>query len=57
MAVHSILGIPVAGATLPVAAALLIAVYGGNLFLLIAAIILGIGHIGIHWQHKKELGA
>lgn len=50
----SILGVPVAGATLPVAAVLLIAVYGGNPFLLAAGIILGIGHIGIHLQHRKE---
>ena len=50
----SILGVPVAGATLPVAAVLLIAVYGGNPFLLAAGIILGIGHIGIHLQHREE---
>ena len=48
------LKIPVAGASLPVAAVLLIAVYGGNPFLFAAGIILGIGHIGIHLQHRKE---
>ena len=53
----SILSIPVAGATLPVLAALLIAIDGGNIFLLIASIILGIGHIGIHLQHRKEIRA
>ncbi len=51
----SFLGIPVAGATLPVIAAMLVAVYGGNIFLLAAAVILGIGHIGIHLQHEKEI--
>lgn len=51
----SILGIPVAGATLPVISVLLIAVYGGNPFLFAAGIILGIGHIGIHLSHKKEI--
>ena len=51
----SILGIPVAGATLPVLAMLLLSIYGKNIFLLVAVIILGIGHIGIHLQHKKEL--
>ena len=51
----SFLGIPVAGATLPVAAALCIAVYGGNPFLLLAGIILGIGHIGVHLQHRSEV--
>lgn len=51
----SFLGIPVAGATLPVIAAMLVAVYGGNIFLLAASVILGIGHIGIHLQHEKEI--
>ncbi len=50
----SLLGIPVAGATLPVAALLLLGVYGGNILLLISGAILGIGHIGIHLQHRKE---
>ena len=50
----SILGVPVAGATLPVIAALLLAVYGGNIFLFAAAVVLGIGHIGIHLMHKRE---
>lgn len=52
---RSILGIPVAGATLPVLAFGLLAIYGSNSFLLIATIILGIGHIGIHLQHRKEV--
>lgn len=51
----SLLGIPVAGATLPVIAFLLLGVYGKNIFLVIAAIILGIGHIGIHINHKKQI--
>ena len=50
----SLLGVPVPGATLPVAAALLIAVYGGDIFLLAAGVILGLGHIGIHLAHRKE---
>ena len=50
----SILGIPVAGATLPVIAFMLLAVYGRNTVLGISVIILGIGHIGIHLMHKKE---
>ena len=50
----SMLGIPVPGASLPVAAVLLLAVYGWNPFLFAAGIILGIGHIGIHLMHKKE---
>ena len=50
----SILGIPVAGATLPVVASGFIAIYGKNPFLMIATVILGIGHIGIHLNHKKE---
>ena len=51
----SLLGIPVAGATLPVMAFLLLSIYGRNPFLFIAAIILGIGHIGIHLNHQKTL--
>lgn len=51
----SLLGIPVAGATLPVVAFLLLGIYGKNLLLIIAAILLGIGHIGIHMTHKKEI--
>lgn len=50
----SILGIPVAGATLPVLASGMLAVYGKNPFLGAATIILGIGHIGIHLAHRKE---
>jgi len=51
----SVLGIPVAGATLPVCAFFLLGVYGCNAFLMIATIVLGIGHIGIHWQHYKSI--
>ena len=51
----SLLGIPVAGATLPVLAFLLLAIYGKNPVLGAAVLILGIGHIGIHWMHRKEL--
>ena len=50
----SILGIPVAGATLPVLAFMLLAIYGKNIFLAAAVLILGIGHIGIHLTHRKE---
>ena len=51
----SILGIPVAGATLPVLSFFLLGIYGKNIYLIIAIVILGIGHIGIHWNHKKEI--
>lgn len=50
----SLLGIPVAGAALPVAAFMLLAIYGKNIVLGGAVLILGIGHIGIHWMHRKE---
>lgn len=50
----SLLGIPVAGATLPVLAFGLLAIYGKNILLLIAVIVLGIGHIGIHLGHRRE---
>lgn len=51
----SLFGIPVPGASLPVAAFLLLAAYGKNAILAVAAVILGIGHIGIHRMHWKEL--
>ena len=50
----SFLGVPVAGATLPVAAFFLLAVYGRNPALMAAVVILGIGHIGIHLTHRGE---
>ena len=49
------LSIPVAGATLPVIAFLLLGIYGKNPFLLVAVGILGVGHIGIHLNHRKEV--
>lgn len=53
---RNLLGIPAAGATLPVAAFLLLGVYGRNIFMIISAVIFGIGHIGIHLNHRKEIG-
>lgn len=50
----SFLGIPVPGAVLPVAAFLLLGVYGRVVWMIISAVILGIGHIGIHLQHWHE---
>lgn len=51
----SFLGVPLAGATLPVFAFFLLGIYGKVIWLSAAAVILGIGHIGIHMQHSKEL--
>lgn len=51
----SFIGIPVAGATLPVTAFFLLGVYGKNPFLIAAVILLGVGHIGIHLMHKQEV--
>lgn len=51
----SICKIPVAGATLPVCAFFLLGLYGVNLPLMVSTIILGIGHIGIHRNHQKEV--
>lgn len=49
-------GIPLAGATLPVIAFFMLGIYGKVGCMLIAAFILGIGHIGIHIQHKNRIG-
>lgn len=51
----SFLGVPVAGATLPVVAFFLLGIYGKVIWMLIACVILGIGHIGIHLQHRNEI--
>jgi hypothetical protein len=51
----SFCGVPVAGATLPVAAFFLLGIYGKVIWLLISVVILGIGHIGIHLQHRREI--
>lgn len=50
----SLIGIPVPGATLPVAAFLLLGIYGKNIFMIASVVILGVGHIGIHLNHRKE---
>jgi hypothetical protein len=49
------LGVPAPGATLPVAAFLLLGIYGRLIGLIAASVILGIGHIGIHLQHIRNL--
>lgn len=49
---RNLIGIPVPGATLPVIAFLLLGVYGKVIWLVISAIIFGIGHIGIHINKK-----
>lgn len=48
-------GVPVAGATLPVVAFFLLGVYGKVIWLMVSVVILGIGHIGIHLQHRREI--
>lgn len=49
-----LLGVPVAGASLPVAAFFLLGMYGRVWWLLPGVLILGIGHIGIHLGHRRE---
>ena len=48
-------GIPVPGAVLPVAAFFLLGVYGRVFWLMLSVTVLGIGHIGIHLQHRREI--
>jgi len=52
---RSLAGIPVPLASLPVAAFVLLGVYGRLVPLALAAIVLGIGHIGLHLQHRRRL--
>ena len=51
---RSFAGFPLAGATLPVIAAFLLGLYAMNLIVTCSAVILGIGHIGIHLMHSRE---
>jgi len=50
---RSLLGVPVPLATFPVTAFLLLGVYGHLVPLIVATVVLGIGHIGIHLQHTR----
>ena len=52
---RSFFKVPVPGASLPVAAFLLLGIYGKVIWMVIAIIILGVGHIGIHIQHARKL--
>lgn len=51
----SFFNVPVAGAALPVIAFYFLGIYGKSIPMLVAITILGIGHIGIHLQHRKEI--
>jgi len=53
----SLWGIPVAGATLPVVAFFFLGIYGKVVWLIVSVVILGIGHIGIHLQHLREINS
>ena len=53
----SLLGVPVAGASLPVAAFFLLGIYGRAWWMLPGVVILGIGHIGIHLGYRREAAA
>lgn len=52
----SFCGVPLAGATLPVLAFLLLGIYGRVPLMIVFVVILGVGHVGIHRQHFQELG-
>lgn len=52
---RSLLHIPVPGATLPVFAFFLLGIYGKVIWMLVSSVILGIGHIGIHLQHRNSV--
>lgn len=47
--------IPLPLATLPVLAFFILGIYGKVIWLLLSAIVIGIGHIGIHYQHHKTI--
>jgi len=49
------LKIPIPLATLPVLAFFLLGIDANSIFLVVSSLILGIGHIGIHLEHKKRI--
>ena len=49
-----LLGVPVPLAVLPIAAFVLLGIYGPAPALIVAALILGVGHIGIHLGHARQ---
>lgn len=51
----SLLGIPIAGAVLPVMALALMGIYSRVIWVILSSVILGVGHIGIHLQHMRKL--
>jgi hypothetical protein len=51
----SFLGIPIAGAILPVAGLLLLGLFGGVIWMILASVVLGAGHIPISYLHWKNL--
>ncbi len=52
---RGIAGIPLAGAVIPVFSLLILGIYSRNIAIIAVAVILGIGHIGIHYGHSKEI--
>lgn len=52
---RGIVGIPLAGATIPVIGLLLLGVSARSIALILVSIVLGIGHIGIHYMHYIEI--
>ena len=50
-----IAGIPLAGAVIPVMSLFILGIYSRNIAIIVVSVILGIGHIGIHYGHYKEI--
>ncbi|MCL2670778.1 MAG: hypothetical protein FWF10_01940 [Clostridiales bacterium] len=50
-----LLGVPVPGAALPVLAFVLLGIYGRVIWMIVSAVVFGIGHIGNHWGHTKKI--
>lgn len=52
---RGIAGIPLAGAVIPVISLFILGLYSRNIAIIAVSVILGIGHIGIHYGHSKEI--
>lgn len=47
--------LPIPLAILPIFAFVMLGLYGANMYLIIATLVFGIGHIGIHLQHYRQI--
>lgn len=52
---YPFLGMPIPLAILPIGSFVMLSLYGNNIYFMIATLLFGIGHIGIHLQHYQQI--